>query len=97
MMLLSHSEVFKHGIQFVAWTSISAALLPAEQRHLIGHLPNLQHGIAGTLYAEGDRTFVIEDFSYDGLGPDAFVYVFEKGVAVSRRGGGLIVQLPGTK
>lgn len=77
--------------------SMLHVLLPAAQRRLIGTLPNLQHQIAGTLYAEGDRTFLIEGFSYDGLGPDAFIYVYEKGVAVSRRGGGLIIRLPGTK
>ena len=74
-----------------------SVLLPAAQRRLIGTLPNLQHGIAGTLYAEGDRTFVIEGFGYDGGGPAAFVYVYEKGATVSRFGGGLIVKLPGTK
>ena len=77
--------------------SMLHVLLPAAQRRLIGTLPNLQHRIAGTLYAEGDRTFVIEGFGYDGLGPDAFIYVYEKGATVSRRGGGLIVRLPGTK
>ena len=72
-------------------------LLPPAQRRLIGTLPNLQHGISGTLYAEGDRTFVIEGFGYDGLGPDAFIYVYETGVTVSSSGSGLIVQLPGTE
>ena len=64
---------------------------------MIGSLPNLQHGISGTLYAEGDRTFVIENFSYDGLGPEAFIYVYEKGATVSSFGGGLIIRLPGTR
>ena len=77
--------------------SMLHVLLPAAQRRLIGTLPNLQHQVSGTLYAEGDRTFVIENFNYDGLGPDAFIYVYETGVTVSRRGGGLIVRLPGTK
>ena len=72
-------------------------LLPTAQRREIGNLPNLQHRIAGTLYAEGDRTFVIENFGYDGLGPDAFIYVYEKGTTVSRFGGGLIIKLPGTR
>ena len=77
--------------------SMLSVLLLAAQRRLIGTLPNRQHGISGTLYAEGDRTFVIEGFSYDGLGPDAFIYVYEKGVTVSRFGSGLIVRLPGTE
>ena len=72
-------------------------LLPTAQRRLIGTLPNLQHRISGTLYAEGDCKFVIEGFGYDGLGPDAFIYVYEKGATVSRRGGGLIIKLSGTR
>ena len=64
---------------------------------MIGSLPNLQHRISGTLYAEGDRSFVVEGFGYDGLGPDAFVYVYEKGATVSGTGGGLIIRLPGTR
>ena len=71
--------------------------VPTVQRRLIGTLPNLQHRISGTLYAVGDRTFVVEGFGYDGLGPDAFVYVYEKGATVSRTGGGLILRLPGTR
>ena len=72
-------------------------LLPTAQRRLIGTLPNIQHGISGTLYAEGDRTFVIENFGYDGLGPNPVIYVYEKGDTVRSAGGGLIVWLPGTR
>ena len=77
--------------------SVLHVLLPAAQRRLIGSLPTLQHRVSGTLYAEGERTFVIENFNYDGLGPDAFVYVYEKGAAVRESGGGLIVKLPDTR
>ena len=35
----------------------------------IGQLPNLQHGVRGTLYAVDETTFFIEDFEYDGQGP----------------------------
>ena len=75
--------------------SISAVLFPTAQRREIGRLPNFQHGITGTLYAEGDCAFVIENFSYDGLGPTVFVYVYEKGATVSSSGGGLVLRLPG--
>ena len=75
--------------------AISAVLHPKAQRRLIGSLPNIQHGISGTLYAEGDRTFVIENFSYDGLGPAVFIYVYERGVTVSRFSGGFIIRLQG--
>ena len=65
------------------------------QRRLIGNLPNILHGIGGTLYAEGERTFVVENFSYDGLGPAVYVYVYERGVSVDRFGGGIILRLQG--
>ena len=35
----------------------------------IGQLPNLAHGIRGTLYAIDETTFFIKDFEYDGQGP----------------------------
>lgn len=82
-------------MQFGGCTFICAELLSTAQRRKIGGLPNIFHGIGGTLYAEGERTFVVEDFSYDGLGPAVFVYVYEKGVPVERFGGGLAVRLQG--
>ena len=81
----------------VCHVSAFHVLLPTAQRRLIGTLPNLQHRISGTLYAEGDCKFVIEGFGYDGLGPDAFIYVYEKGATLSRFGGGLIIKLSGTR
>ena len=63
------------------------------QRREIGNLPNILHGIGGTLYAEGERTFVVENFSYDGLGPAVYVYVYKRGVSVNRFGGGIILRL----
>ena len=35
----------------------------------IGRLPNLQHGIRGTLYALDETTLFIKEFEYDGQGP----------------------------
>ena len=35
----------------------------------IGVLPTLFHEVSGTLYAEDDRSFCIQNFNYDGLGP----------------------------
>lgn len=70
-------------------SSVFHVLIPTAQRREIGSLPNLDHGISGTLYAEGDRTFVIENFSYDGNAPEVFVYVFERETS-----NGLIIRLP---
>ena len=47
--------------------------------------------MSGTLYAEGDHTFIVENFNYDGTGPTVYIYVYEKGVAVNRFGGGIIL------
>merc|ERR1712032_888676 len=38
----------------------------------IGSFVNIWHGIAGEVFAIDDETILIEDFTYDGQGPDAF-------------------------
>ena len=73
------------------YLNISTVLLPTAQRRLIGTLPTFQHRVSGTLYAEGDHTFIVENFNYDGTGPTVYIYVYEKGVTVSRLGGGIIL------
>ena len=35
----------------------------------LGNLPELQHDTSGKLYAIDEKTFLIQDFQYDGLGP----------------------------
>ena len=65
-------------------------------RYRIGTLPNLFHGIAGTLYAQGNTTIVITNFHYDGLGPDAYLYVYRRGATVRSNGGGVIIPLSST-
>jgi len=41
----------------------------------IGDLSSLQHGVSGEVYAAEDNTIVLENFKYDGAGPDAFFWV----------------------
>ncbi|TRY80586.1 hypothetical protein TCAL_11630, partial [Tigriopus californicus] len=53
-----------------------------EQVHL-GSLRNYHHGISGEVYRLGQRRIRIEDFHYDGLGPDAFIWI---GTQTSRPG-----------
>ncbi|XP_065916173.1 protein Skeletor, isoforms B/C-like [Dysidea avara] len=57
----------------------------------IGRLPTLQHGVRGTLFALDETTFFIRNFEYDGQGPTVYVYIFRRGVTVSRfqNGGGI--------
>lgn len=41
----------------------------------IGQLEATTHGVSGTVHAARDNAIVLEDFSYDGSGPDAFFMV----------------------
>ena len=45
----------------------------------VGVFTNTEHGIAGTIYARNETTLVIQDFKYDGTGPDAFFLVGTRG------------------
>ena len=73
-------------------------LLNSVHRYEIGVLPNLFHGIQGTLYAQGNAgtTIVITNFHYDGGGPDAYLYVYRRGATVRTNGGGVIIPLSAT-
>ena len=42
---------------------------PASQPVFLGTLPNLEHDTSGKLYAIDEKTFFIQDFTYDGFGP----------------------------
>ncbi|XP_064398542.1 protein Skeletor, isoforms B/C-like isoform X1 [Halichondria panicea] len=61
---------------------------------LIGTLPNFQHGIEGQLYLRDTKTLVIENFSYDGLGVDTFLYYFKPGQQAVH-GQGIVIPVPG--
>lgn len=50
----------------------------AEKRQ-VGQFNTLQHGVKGTVYFDGETKIVIENFQYDGQGPDAFFYVGTRG------------------
>ena len=40
---------------------------------------NNMHGVSGEVFALGDRTLMVKNFNYDGLGPDAFFLVGTEG------------------
>jgi len=50
----------------------SVASSAAIGKRKIGSFVNIWHGIAGEVFALDDETILIEDFTYDGQGPDAF-------------------------
>jgi len=53
---------------------------------LLGAFKNNFHDIAGNIYSKGDNQLVIEGFTYDGQGPDAFFWVGTKGKEPSTDG-----------
>ena len=44
----------------------------------IGKLSNKMHNIGGTVFVDKNKIY-IQDFTYDGTGPDAFFFVGESG------------------
>ena len=48
---------------------------PVSGEKYIGDFTNHYHGIAGKVFAVDEHTLRIEDFKYDGEGPDAFFVV----------------------
>jgi len=50
--------------------------LPMRSRYgePIGELSNKAHGITGSVYAVSDTVLFIKQFTYDGMGPDAFFW-----------------------
>ncbi len=59
--------------------AIAAFAVAANGEVKVGKFRNLHHGIAGTVYAVDEHTLRIEDFEYDGAGPDAFFWVGTQG------------------
>ena len=45
----------------------------------LGEFENTLHSVSGTVYTLGDDRLLLEDFTYDGSGPDAFFYIGTEG------------------
>merc|ERR1711936_363491 len=58
------------GEESAAGKSIASSA--AQGKRKVGSFVNIWHGIAGEVFALDDQTILIEDFTYDGQGPDAF-------------------------
>merc|ERR1711915_830874 len=41
----------------------------------IGDIKTLHHAVSGEVYALDDKTLMVQNFNYDGAGPDAFFWV----------------------
>merc|ERR1712154_4543 len=57
----------------------------------VGEIRTLQYDVSGRLYVVDEYTLKIEDFNYNGKGPDAFFYVGESG---GPSGAGTMVPYP---
>ena len=55
----------------------------------VGELPTLAHSVSGVFYVDNTVTFRIENFTYDGQGPDAFIYYYPPGISPEITGGGI--------
>ena len=53
---------------------------------LLGAFVNNFHDIGGKVYAKGNNQLVIEGFTYDGEGPDAFFWIGTEGNEPSSNG-----------
>ncbi|CAL4072795.1 unnamed protein product [Meganyctiphanes norvegica] len=53
---------------------------------LVGKLSFLKHNVQGTVYAVDEDTLYIENFHYDGAGPDAYFWVGRRGNLPNRLG-----------
>ena len=59
----------------------------AKEKIYIGQITQYAHGVTGTIfYVKEDNQLVIENFTYDGLGPDAFFWVGTQGKKPSSNG-----------
>ena len=45
----------------------------------IGDISSLHHAVSGELFALNENTLMVENFNYDGAGPDAFFWVGKEG------------------
>lgn len=62
-----------------------AATTTAQEEIVVGSFRTLQHQVAGQVVLVNDRVLEIRDFTYDGQGPDAFVWL-DQGTRASRDG-----------
>ena len=53
-------------------------MLDSDNGVYIGELSTLQYEVSGMVYAVDEETIHIEDFHYNGKGPDAFFYIGRK-------------------
>jgi hypothetical protein len=71
---------------FLALAAVCAVVSGKITQKYIGKLSTLQHDVSGDVYATDERSLIIENFKYDGAGPDAFFWVGKSGTPSSSAG-----------
>ena len=70
---------------------LAGACMAAAEMVRVGEIRTLQYDVSGTVYVVDENTLKIEDFNYNGKGPDAFFYVGDSG---GPSGAGTLVPYP---
>ena len=58
---------------------LAAAVAVFGEKVKIGDIKTLHHAVSGEVYALDDKTLTVQNFNYDGAGPDAFFWVGVEG------------------
>ena len=54
---------------------LAASAVAFGEKVKIGDIKTLHHAVSGEVYALDDKTLMVQNFNYDGAGPDAFFWV----------------------
>lgn len=58
---------------------LAAAAAVSGEKVKIGDIKTLHHAVSGEVFALDDKTLMVQNFNYDGAGPDAFFWVGVEG------------------
>ena len=58
---------------------LSAVAAVSCEKVKIGDISTLHHAVSGELFALDEKTLMVQNFNYDGTGPDAFFWVGTEG------------------
>ena len=58
---------------------LAAAAAVSGEKVKLGDIKTLHHAVSGEVFALDDKTLMVQNFNYDGAGPDAFFWVGVEG------------------
>ena len=78
--------LWHYGAQFINYLC-HFYISGSDAKVYIGQITQYAHGVSGTIfYFKEDNQIMIENFTYDGTGPDAFFWVGTQGTQPSSNG-----------